>query len=531
MHKSRSSLAAGGVFGAFLMLFLLLPSTHYMSVDGAVRSLQVYYNPVIQFHGNNHMLYPVWVLAWSKLGQLVHIRAMDPFQFVKITEAMNSVLAAAVVAMLWTFINSFAGPRIALFCTLIVGFSNALILHATNAAEPMSGLFWSVLGVLLLWQGLRKERWTLSISAGLAFAVAFASYQAMGTIAGIGIFVAVSWAASQGRSLRSAAVPLRWVCVGGALSVCAIYGLAYTQQGIPVARMPLQFLALGAPSDVYGGFSLSRVVNLPFGMIRSLYSGLPANYAGTRSLLEDPQRAFWIPAVAVGIGLIGTIGLLVGQACKNALHPLPVIARLAAFAGLFLLFFPSLYWDPVYDKLWLLPLVTVSCLAALSLRPGLLDTKKRRWLAGLLASVFVLQCGITLPEAIERCRTPTPYLLEAKAVSQIVGSRDWVVAGFDDISILWITFWGHDSRYLLLPSSNATEATNWLDSARRNCERTGGRILFIGVLDQDRRSWDAFLGNRVGIPFSLLDLYRMRATTLVNFTFRKGTATLRGYGP
>jgi hypothetical protein len=531
MTKSNAWLAGSGVFIFFLTLFALLHSDHYMSVDGSVRSLEVYYNPVIQFHGNNHLLYPVWVFGWSKLLQLAHISAKDPFQFVRITEAMNSVFAAAVVAMLWTFINSFAGRTIAFFCSLLLGFSNAFLLHGTNAAEPMPGLFWSVLGVVLLWHGLKKERCALWIAAGLAFSMALASYESMGTVAGIGTFLAVLWAASRGRSLRSAVSPLLWVCAGGALGICAIYGVAYTQQGVPATSMLRQFFEFAPKSEVYGGFSLSRVVNLPFGMIRNLYSGLPVHYAGTRSLLQDPQRTFWIPAAAFGIGLIATIGLLVGKAAWTAIESLPAVTRFAAFGALFLLFFPPLYWDPLYDKLWLLPLCAMSCLAAASLRPGLLASNQRRWLVSLLAAVIVLQCGIAIPQAVQRSRTTSPHLQEAKSVSEIVRPEDWVVADFDDISILYLTFWGHDSKFLLLPSSNASVAAAWLNSAQLDCQRTGGRIIFIGVLDEDRPTWDAFLGKRVGIPFSLLDLYRTRAGTLASFSYMKGVVTVRGYRP
>jgi hypothetical protein len=519
------------LFLAFLAFFVLCSSNSYMSVDGALRSLQVYQYPSLQFHGNNHLLYPFWVLTWSRALQLAGLGATDPFQFIRITEAMNSLLAAAVIAMIWTVMTPLAGTRVALLCSLIFGFSNALLLHATNAAEPMPGLYWSVLGIWLLLRGLEGERHPLLIAAGLVFALGLASYEAMGTIVGIGVFSVAAWTDSVKGSVGSLVKRLMWVCIGGVLGVCAIYGLAYAYQGIPVSRMPSQFLSLGAPSEVYGGFRLSHLLNLPFGLMRNLYSGIPPDYAGTRSLLRHPQRTFWIPVAMSGLGLLGTAAFLIGKGCWRASRPLSQPGRFVALAGFLLLFVPLLYWDPIYDKLWLLPLATIAGTIGVSLRPGNLEFKERRLLSILLCGLLLVQVGTNFPRVVARHINATPHLDDAKAVSHLARPEDWVVTDFDDISVLWMAFWGQNSRVLLLPSSKAVEAANWLDLARQDCARTGGQILFVGVLDQDRAGWDAFLGNRVGIPFAMLEPYREHAEILNSFPFGQGTVTVRSYRP
>jgi hypothetical protein len=120
-------------------------------------------------------------------------------------------------------------------------------------------------------------------------------------------------------------------------------------------------------------------------------------------------------------------------------------------------------------------------------------------------------------------------LEHAETIKLLVRPDDWVVVGFDDISVLWLAFWGNNSKVLLLPASTSAQASSWLDSAKNSAVHGPGRLLFIGVLDQGQVAWDAFLGNRVGIPFSLLDEYRKQAAILARFPFGSEELTVRSY--
>jgi hypothetical protein len=100
---------------------------------------------------------------------------------------------------------------------------------------------------------------------------------------------------------------------------------------------------------------------------------------------------------------------------------------------------------------------------------------------------------------------------------------------FDPVSELWQAFWGQDSKTLMLPSSTAAEADAWLAAAKQECLQNNGRILFVGVLDEDRQQWDDFLGRRIGIPFNLLDDYRARAIVLRKYAVGRNSLTLRAY--
>jgi hypothetical protein len=530
-HAKSKRWPAVALFCAFLLLFLLFPSQHYTAVDGAMRCLGVLHESRLSLRGNNHLLYPFWVFLWSKLSAAIGIHATSPFEFIRVTEAMNSVLAAASIALLFTLINLFTDLPIATLCTLLFGFSTALLLHATNSAEPVVGLFFAVLGTSLLATGLRRGKDAFLIAAGISFALGLASYQAMATIAGVGVFLVIWWAASVrggGGILRYAWVRLGLVCLGGVVGICGIFTAAYAYQGIPLNQMPHLFFSLGGGPEIYGGLTLRKFVNLPFESLANLYSGLPSDYAGVRSLFLNPQRLSWISAVLAGLLLMSCIGLLAGKGLRNLLRGAHAVVAATAVLAVALLIFPLLDWQPEYDKLWLLPLAAWACILAASLYPGALPARQRKVLAGLLLGVLVLEISMNIPRLVRNRFDPTPHLADAEVVRSLVRPHDWVVVSFDEVSSLWLSVWGYDAKYLVLPASTAGRATEWLNAAKQDCIHTDGRILFLGVMDEDRKAWDSFLGPQVGIPFSLLDEYR---SAVVLRSFENGNLTLREYRP
>ncbi len=519
------------LFVFFLMFFWWLPSSDYTAVDGALRALGVYHDPSFLFHGNNHLLYPFWVSTWNKLAQAVGISASNGFEFMRISQAMNAFFGAAAIAIMCSILQLFAESELAVLSSAGFGFSTALLLHATNSAEPIPGLFFSLLGVRVLMEGLRREnRWILG-AAGICFATALASYQAMGTVAGIGVFACVWWASSrnEGRVALRVVASLFWVTLGGLIAVCGIYGFAYSHQGIAISRMPRQFFSLGGGPEVYSGFTISRIVNVPFGLLRNLFSDVPPGYHGIRALLRDPHRAFWIPAVLAGLIVVGLIAWLASRALWRSARKWPGSVVLAGIVAVAMLCFPLLYWDPGYDKLWLLPLAAFAAVAAFAFRPGLLGTGERKILTTLLILVLAAEIGVNVPDVFRSHFGATPHLADARDLNALITPRDWVVLDFDDVSGLWLSFWGQDAHTLMLPSSTATDAKEWLDSAKRARQQSGARIVFVGVLDHDPKAWNDFLGAKVGIPYGLLDEYRAHPTILKTYADQTGTITVKAF--
>jgi hypothetical protein len=68
--------------------------------------------------------------------------------------------------------------------------------------------------------------------------------------------------------------------------------------------MVSQFFSMGGGPEVYGGLNISRVVNIPFGLIRNVYLGVPGTYSGIRSLLRADHSFLWIAASICGLALV-----------------------------------------------------------------------------------------------------------------------------------------------------------------------------------------------------------------------------------
>ena len=525
------------VFLVFLTLFWCFPSRDYTAVDGAVRCIGVFKDKNLLFHGNNHLLYPFWIGRWAALAGAMGIKAANAFQFMRISQAMNGLLGAAAIAILYGILQLLVEYQIALLCTALFGLSTAVLLHATNSAEPVSGLFFALLAMRVLIEGLRRNSRSILVASGICLALALASYQGMGIVAGVCAFACFWWVENRdGKSLFGIPVSLLWITVGGLAGVCGIYGSAYFHEGIPIAQMPHQFLSLGGAPEVYSGFTVSRFVNVPFGLLRNWFGAVPAGYSGIRALLHNPQRAFWLPAALAGLLVIGGIAWLVSKALWRLTHDWSHGCKVVSLAAAAMLVFPLLYWDSGYDKLWLLPLGAMMAAIAVSFRPKLLLPKERWTLLSMLVIALGAEIAVNAPRTVHSHFAPTPYLSDAESVSQSLGPSDRIVLGFDSVSSLWLTFWGQgvnwsqDSNWLLLPASTPSDAKQWLAAADvEHRQNNNSRILFLGILDQDRQHWDDFLGKRVGIPFSSFDEYRAHAIVLHRYALGSDSMTLRAF--
>jgi hypothetical protein len=156
----------------------------------------------------------------------------------------------------------------------------------------------------------------------------------------------------------------------------------------------------------------------------------------------------------------------------------------------------------------------------------------QRLFTACLVVCLTAEVARSVPEMIRAHTEPTPHLSDAKAVADIVGTNDWIVLDFDEVSTLWTTVYGERVNSLLLPASNAAEATRWLREAKNATRALGhGRLYFLGVLQATRVQWDPFLGARVKIPYELMDEYRIGTTLVRRMSTGDPPIELRQYTP
>ena len=522
------------VFMIFSALFLSFRSKQYTAVDGALRCLEVYHRQALFFHGNNHLLYPANIFIWSRALNIIGWKATNPFEFLSISQAMNCTAAAGSLAILYLltwFATSSAG--ISWCVTLALGFARAFFLHATNAAEPMVGLFFSLCGVLIVVTSLRRGRVTTLFFGGVFFALAMGTYQSMVLMAPLAGLLCLGWPqpTASGRSHVAAAMLRSTVLVAGTVvGLCVIYGMAYSYQG---ARTPSQmtqmFFAIGGGPEVYAGFGISKLVNSPVGLVGDILPALPDDYGGLRLLFQtgplwEKARFFLSMILVFGIG-----GWVVSAGLKNpgGLSRAQVLLLLACATTLAITAWPLLYWGPVYDKLWLQPLALIVFMMGVVYAIQRQTLQRERMLRIALVVFILVEATTNLVWLVRDHTQETEGLKEAAVVAGLVGPKDAIVVDFDPISSLYDSIWGMRGNVMVLPGVIPGVASQWMAQATEKTRENRGSIYFLGVLDQSESTWDAFLGKRVGIPYHSFDHYRQNAQIIESLPYRKSNVTLR----
>jgi hypothetical protein len=528
--QARSKWIAVLLTLGFAVLFLLLHSQQYLAVDGPLRCLEILHNPAVRFHGNNHMLYPFWIRAWTRAAASLGFTITDWSAFIRLCQAMNTLAGATAIGLLFCILESVAGPGYALLGALQFGLSTAVVLHSTNSAEPVVGLMFSLAALYVLISALRAESKLRLCLVGLLLALALASYQSMALVAPLIAFACVCWP-RDGRQVpwRLAMSRLLMVGLGGLLSVVTIYGLAYSSQGVPPSQMPARFLAISS-SELYGGFSVSKSVNAPLGLVHNLFDGLPSEYAGIRSLPATRHRVFWITEILVSNVLLSILAWMIlsgiGSAVRRSKLSKPLVWSGIALS-LLSIGFPLVYWAPTYDKLWLQPLAVIAIIAAFSLRFGNFDARQYKILMAALALLVAIEAAVNIPRAVRDHLHETAHLNEAREFAGLLRKGDSVVIDFDDVSMLWLAIWSSDTDTLVLPTSTRTQAAVWLSSAERKEAAKLGRLFFIGVLDHDKQAWDAFMALATRIPYAEFECYRQNSVIIRQFPFPRRPVTVR----
>lgn len=533
----RESLRAPGVqaLGAgavSFLLFALLGGRDYMAVDGAVRCLEVFHRKVLFFHGNNHLLYPANVFFWNRFLTLFGPPAATPVEFLHRTQLLNALAAAGCVAVLHRLIRLATGSwRAALAGAAFFALCRAFLLHATHSAEPMAGLLWSLLAILVLALPYPRGR-IAPLAAGALLALALATYQSMFLLTPVAaLLCAVPLAGQPGKlDLRRSAARLLAAAAGGLIVLALVYGTAYSLQGVEGTGAKLErFFTLSSP-EVFGRPSLRKLALVPVGFAAGLFPALPEDFAGIRSILRSPSSLLLTAGSSLALMALTALGAVGFWRARRRLQGRERLAVLCGVTGLAATALGPALWDPVYDKLWLQPVAAWTFLAALALARLPAPRWRPAWTAAALAATAAI-AAVNLARAVPAHLRPTPWLDEARQIAERTAPRDLVVHEWDSISVLYGTFWGwspdrHRFDFPTTAVERGPGAREALDRAVLEAWQRGGRVWFIGVLDQPRDQWDVFLGNTVGVPYETLAPYRAGARPAGTLPYRKAPIQL-----
>jgi len=519
-----------GIFIASASLFILLRTQQYLAVDGATRCLLIYWQGRPTAGGNNHLLYFVNVFVWTKALSLAGVHATDAFDFVRLTHWMNALAAAGSVSVLWTLsYRATENVRAAWGASCAYAFSNAFLLHATSTAEPMVGLFWSLASVLTVASGLGASSRLRMFVGGALLLLAMATYESMVLIGPAELIFIYYWDDQRPSRNRDLALWFLAGCLfGGVTTYVPAYALSGTTAPLTMLR---RFVDMGGGEQLYGGVGISKLLSLPFGFANSIVPSLPGDYQSIRSLLRIHSHDRWI--VLTSAAVLVLIGWLVWTSFRLASVWTDLERRQRLIIGCCAvgLVFDTLaliFWEPLYDKLWLQPLAVAFFASSV-----ILADWYRRCQRGLMfvpeALLIALVVTTGFFHALEASRSSTPCLDAARHLAGTLRSSDLLVADWDPVSLLYSSFWGGGAKRFDVPMSataNGPSTLRMLDDEISRIGASRDRVYFLGVLDMPEASWKLFLENRCHLPYHSLDAIRRCAKPVEKLTCNEGGEVL-----
>lgn len=520
---------------AFAILYTLLRSLDFTAVDGAVRAAEVLHRGELFFHGNNHLLYPFNVWVWNGALALFGLGSEDPIGYIRDTQLMNALAGAGCVAIVFAIGAKLGEAKVpALVAALIFGFSRVAFLQFSNSAEPTVGLFWSLAAIGVLVVGLERGSEWLMVLSGALLALALATYQSMLLIGGIAVALCLLWnlpASLNWRVLLNTSRRIAWFTIGGLISTVIVFGGAYAHEGVPGFAPKIGRFVEVVGSGTFGGFASSKFVNLPVGFVASLLPVLPPDYFGLRSLIARPDAVARVLLLCGSSLSLFVIVLRVAiEAARRASFQSPPRFRggVAMLGGLAIAMFPLVYWAPLYDKLWLQPLAIMAILVPLGLK-GKVDKRLPDDLRIAGTALLLVVALSNLSWAVPASRVQPVEVGSAQAVMNIVQPNDLLICDWDGVSSIVKAL--ADSRYdvIDLPSTAVefkADAASVIAGRVRIAEARGGRIYFLGVLDQSPETWRLFLGDKNSLPYESFDNYRRSARVVRGLQTNGGQVSL-----
>lgn len=522
--------------GVFFAAYAALRSPDLMAVDGPFRSCEVFHRSELFFHGNNHLLYPVNVWTWDRLLRPLLGPSCEAYEFARRTQLMNGLAMALSVGVVFLLARSVVGSSwLSAGTALAYGCSRAVLLHATNAAEPPVGLLLSGLGVAAAAGSRGRSQAWLAGVAGMCLAAAMATYQTTILIGPAVLYLCAARSIDGGR--REQVLRVLYFFAGSVVGTVAIYSWAYSHQGIVgVPEQFRRFFTVDGGSEVYGGLSASKVVNTPVGLIGHVYFVLPEGYSGLRNMWRD-YGFDGLMVRLIAIALVSATAVIVlsvevwrrwGQLDQS--HRLAIRAALVALACTLV---GPLYWQPLYDKMWLQPVAIVVLLVGFGLA-AILPSRTRSVLTCVFAALLVVEVVSNGVWALPEASRAAPYVNEAREVEGLLQPNDLVIFEWDGVSMLYAALSGPARPGVCLPTAaheHGPAVVARIQEQVAQAKARNAKVYFIGILDASEASWQPFLGDRLGVPYRAFDEFRRHSRPVKTFLIKGKPLTVHVYEP
>jgi len=501
-----------------MLLYLLLLTQQY-SGDGMRWYAMITGDAPLQLGGTARLLYP-------PLARLYFYLAHDilglPASFA-LAQSMNALFGGAGIACLAYILFSFTrrwslalGGAAALACSL------AYSLHATDMTEPMPGVFLSLLALAfsvayVTWT--TPPRW-LVMAAGASVGLGASIYQSNAlTVVTVGAILFLCDAGAP-RSRRLVNL-LLCVAVAGAVAL-SLYVDAFLVTGsartLPEAVAQSLKTEAETTQGIYAEISLRRVGVLIFGLGEALFGLRAIGGKSTHFFSQGltPEVAWTVGLVAWSVATVALIFAPYAIRCAKLSDKgqrTVVAGLIGLLPGLCLL----IYWGARYSKLWMMPLATLLIVLVVLTHEGL--EQRARFMrtvfwAGLVVPVVFY--GLLFNMVAGRI-TPNLGMQDTLDIAELLSSRDLIISDWGGTPYL-IPSRPHSLSLVGVALEAQLNADDVQAQIQKEIEATvqrGGDVYFYLLLDLSEEEWNISLGQRVKLPYALLDDCRKNATPVM----------------
>ncbi|MCY1074462.1 hypothetical protein [Archangium lansingense] len=529
------------VFAGAALLYLSLLSREYIG-DG-FRWLEEMSAPELpRPGGNNHFLTPyVGWLAW-RLATVTGFSSLlehltDRPAALAYFQGLNALFGAAGLAALFLLLRwSDVSRRGAWLGVAITGLSHAYLLHATDMTEPMASVPWMVLGAAVVRRApeSRGARWLGGALVGLGAAFYLS---ALGICVLMGATVGLRYLRRREWGRGVVAVTELGVAAVGCLGTIFFLGRLLVAAPRNLTGHAQSFAEIPTGSGLFGHFDPRHLVGAFFGFANA-FAPL-RDWLGAARLRESPPGV-----LAYNLALVGFFALLVllvGLSLRRAAPALLRSDKVADLTGALLwtacIYVLASLWSATYEKLWIGGVLGTTLFLCILFEGGEQEQPARpsgeperlwrHWLP--LTPLALLLLMSLVAGGVWRRVTMNEDLRVATELSKRLQPSDVAIcSGWDAPSSLLAhvvtpTFecWSIVNEMIAagLREEVFTERLHKLLDEARAGQR---RIFFFGLLDMDEVEWSRFNGNRLKLPYSVLDPYREHAIVVEKLRGKEG---------
>jgi hypothetical protein len=166
--------------------------------------------------------------------------------------------------------------------------------------------------------------------------------------------------------------------------------------------------------------------------------------------------------------------------------------------------------------MWLQPLMLIMFGALFAWKNASRATKYS------IVLVVILTCVPNLLWGYLRNPVDYKYVQPALETVKEIKPNDIIVTDWNPITIMAMSLGVSNETFPIITyaHNDPKGVTEKLIQLLEKSENNKARLIFFGILDQPRETWDPFLGKRCGLPYEDLNSFRCSSTVLRKINYQ-----------